>query len=232
MSLAVAHRPRPVLGWRGDAGADLGWLASEERQVYGRVRDGSRRQAWLDGRRLAKEVLLTRALGWSPTPAAAARLEICSRDGLGRAIAPRVLVDGQMQPWSLSIAHSEASVLVALSCERGVGVGADLVPRGAFGAHGLDAWLTPREAEWLSRVPDGERPAGASILWAIKEATYKAAGGGTRFVPRRVEARAGADSWHALIDDRSIAAAVGITVTDTDVAAVVVVGGPGSDAWP
>jgi hypothetical protein len=231
MSTVTAHWPRHALGRPWDRGPGLGWLTTGERETYGVFRDASRRQAWLLGRLLAKEVLLERALGTLATWSDAGRLEICSRDGLGRSIAPRVFLDGRVQPWSLSIAHSDASILVALSCDAGVWVGADLVPCGAFGARGLDAWLSPREREWLGTAPAGERPARASILWAIKEATYKAVGGGERFMPRRVEACAGpADSWRALVDGRAIAGTVRVATTETEVAAVVTVGGRPSEA--
>ncbi len=231
MSTITVHWPRHALGRRWDRGAGLGWLTTGEREIYGAFRDASRRQAWLLGRLLAKEVVLDRALRTTPTQSDAGRLEVCSRDGLGRAIAPRVFLDGRVQPWSLSIAHSDASILVALSCDAGVWVGADVVPRDAFGAHGLDGWLTQRELAWLSTVPVVERPARASILWAIKEATYKAVGGGGRFVPRRLEACAGPeDSWHALVDGRAIRALVGVATTETEVTAVVTVGGPLSEA--
>jgi len=224
MSVATAHWPRHALDRRCDRGAGLSWLTPGERETYFGFRDASRRQAWLLGRVLAKELVLATALGTPLTTTQAARLEIWSRDGLGRSLAPRVFLDGRAQPWSLSISHSDVSVLVALSCDGSAWVGVDLVPPGALGANRLDPWLTPREREWLSTVPEGERRAGASIVWAIKEATYKAIGGGARFVPRRVEACAGpANSWHARVDGRAIPGIVRVVATEREVAAVVTV---------
>jgi phosphopantetheinyl transferase len=223
MSLTVAHERAPRVD-------DVEWLSPHERQSYEGFRDRSRRRTWLAGRWLARKVVLAR-LGWPATPAAGARLEICSRDGLGRAVAPRVLVDGQAQPWSLSIAHGETSLLVALSCDREVRVGVDLVPRAAGDARALDGWLTSREREWLDTIPHEERATGVSTLWAIKEAAYKAAGDGTRFVPRRVEAWARENVWHARIEDGSIDVVVRVGLTDADVAAVVTATGPWAKAW-
>jgi 4'-phosphopantetheinyl transferase EntD len=223
MTCATAHQARHALERRWHRDDGLGWLTSAEREIYAGFRAASRRQAWLHGRLLAKELILE-ALDASRGPREAARLEICSRDGLGRSVAPRILVEGRTQPWSLSIAHSETSVLVALSREADVSVGVDLVPPGALGAHGLDPWLTPGERQWLITLPAGERSAGASILWAIKEAAYKAVGRGAHFVPRRVEAYAAeGGSWHARFDDRVVTGVVHVTVTETDVAAVVTV---------
>ena len=233
MSVATAHWPRHRLDRRCDRGAGLSWLTPGERETYFGFRDASRRQSWLLGRVLAKELILGTALGAPLTATQAARIEIWSRDGLGRSRAPRVFLDGQAQPWSLSIAHSDVSVLVALSCDGRAWVGVDLVPLGAFGAHGLDPWLTPREREWLSTVSAGERRVGASMVWAIKEATYKAVGAGARFVPGRVEACAGpANSWQARVDGRAISGIVRVVAAEREVAAVVTVAGASMGTSP
>jgi phosphopantetheinyl transferase len=181
----------------------VAWLGQAEREVYDDLRDRGRREAWLFGRLLAKELILADLAGRSPTTRwDPAEIEIHSRDGLGRPIRPRVVVGGQLQPWSLSIAHSDTTVLLALTRQSAVSVGVDLASPVAAAARGLGSWFTPAERRWLDQCPADGRdgpiwPAGrawrAAVVWAAKEAGYKAIGATEGFSPGRIEVQPGRD---------------------------------------
>ncbi len=85
--------------------------------------------------------------------------------------------------WSLSIAHTRRGALAALGCLPGVSLGIDLVEPRQYGSGFADVWFTPAERRWLPAA--GSR--GQAILWAIKEAAYKAVNAGESFDPRLIE---------------------------------------------
>ena len=176
------------LAWPGASGE--AWLSDGEREVYAALRDARRREAWLFGRLLGKDLILRR-VGASPGARGAGDpgcVEILSRDGLGRAIRPRVLVGGRIQPWALSLAHSDRFVLAVLSREPGAAVGVDVTPVRPPGAGFLYLWFTPWERAWI-RAQGGRGPRCAATLWAVKEAFYKAVNAGERFAPNRIDVR-------------------------------------------
>ena len=95
---------------------------------------------------------------------------------------PIVLVDGIPTRVSVSISHLQGLVGAAL-CDS-AGVGLDIVDPAEAG-RGLDAWFTPDE---LSLMPDDHGLLRA-LLWAAKEAAYKAAHLDSEFRPRTVTIR-------------------------------------------
>lgn len=184
--LVAAHAARDMLRRAGYESQRERWLSRAEWEVGGSLADGRRREAWLFGRVLAKHVILGRIRGSGARgrPVRPSEIHIDSHDGLRRATRPRITVDGRLQPWSLSIAHSDQSVLVAFSDTPGLSVGADLTPTRAEGQGFLETWMTAAERAWLR---DRDEPRLASTLWAIKEAVYKASNANEPFTPRRVE---------------------------------------------
>jgi phosphopantetheinyl transferase len=164
----------------------LHWLSDEERYVYGQFTDPRRRAAFLWGRIWAKRLILVEyraALRLGATTIHPAEIQIDSGLRNHRRTGPQVTIAGRRLPWSLSIAHTDGAVLVALGRTPGVRVGVDLVepvvlPRG-FG----ELWLTTAERRWLG----DSQPGLVATLWAIKEAVYKAAGGGRPFTPQTIE---------------------------------------------
>jgi phosphopantetheinyl transferase (holo-ACP synthase) len=210
-------------------------LSDGEREVYAELRDVPRREGWLLGRIMAKRLILGTlmappALGRGIHPAV---VQIHSRDGLGRAIRPRILLHGRLQPWSLSIAHSDRSVLVALSDAPGVSLGVDVTLHQALGAGFEDTWLTPWERGWLRDQVGQGRPPATSALWAVKEAFYKAANGGEPFVPRRIEVRLGEGGDHGVRFgdvDLGDACRVQVAEVDTEIVAIVTTGAERSGA--
>lgn len=168
------------------AGAAGRWLSAAEQRRLERIGDAGRRRAWLLGRLLAKRCVLAhvgyhRAAG----PALqAAQVEIDSGDPRRRGKPPQVLIDGGRQPWSLSIAHTQYAVLVALAKTPGICVGVDLVAPASYGPGFRKLWLTGTERSWLeSRA----QPHEVARVWALKEAIFKACNRGERFRPARIE---------------------------------------------
>jgi phosphopantetheinyl transferase len=155
-------------------------LSIVERQELGRWRDHARREAFLLGRLWSKQLILdTPAL----RPLPMARIEIRSRDERDRGIRPRVRIAGDLQPWSLSISHSDRGILAALSTAPGTYLGVDLAPVGALRPSALGPWFTEREQVWLNYSEPDE----IAAVWAIKEAVYKAANIGDAFAPQTIE---------------------------------------------
>jgi phosphopantetheinyl transferase len=155
-------------------------LSVVERQELGRWRDHARREAWVLGRLLSKRLIVA-ALGQRQLPLA--QIEIRSRDDRDRGIRPRIRIAGELQPWSLSISHSDRGILVALSTVPGTHLGIDLAPIGVFRPSFLSLWFTEREQVWLTYSEPDE----IAAAWAIKEAVYKAANIGDSFAPQTIE---------------------------------------------
>jgi len=158
------------------------WLGPRELRHYARFKDQRRREGWLLGRVLAKQLLLENA----DTPVGEPReIEIISRDSQGRAVRPEVTVGGRRQPWSLSISHTDTAVLAAVCFGPAIGLGVDLVRLQPLGRGFVQAWFDRREQALLGEGGLLE----ACTLWAAKEAVYKAAGSGDSFAPRQIRLR-------------------------------------------
>lgn len=181
-----ARRGGSAFPWLGRA--DTAWLGEAEKETYAGLNAPARREEWLLGRALAKALILEHA----PHPGGAAprfcpnEIQICSRDGLNRPSRPQIFLRGRLQPWSLSIAHSDASVLVALSMRSRVSLGVDIAPLQSSAEGSLDMWFTERERRLMKSDPTLYPPA---KLWAVKEAVYKAVNRGESFTPSRIEVR-------------------------------------------
>lgn len=180
------HGAHPV--WRYATAAVLDALAAEnpDRQLSPREkresaswRDPRRRQEFLRGRVLCKQ-LITEQLG----AARASEVEILSRDANGLAIRPQALLAGRPLPLSVSIAHTEHGVLAAIGNESLVRIGVDLMPRGPLPAGFARMWFTRAEQAWFANAGSSEI---GSFLWAAKEAVYKACNHGEPFDPAAIE---------------------------------------------
>jgi len=203
-SYAEIGRLRTLFGAGG-----VDWLSANERRALERLREPSRRDAWLAGRLLAKQLLAT-ALSLDNSSWAASNH---ARYGQGNSAGvfpaqplldvpagkyrnmeivsagarPRVSIGNRRLDRSLSIAHTGRGVLVALSRKPGISLGIDLVEPGLCGPGFADAWFTPSERHWLS----SGKSCGSATIWAIKEAVYKAVNRGEPFYPRSFETLAG-----------------------------------------
>jgi phosphopantetheinyl transferase len=108
-------------------------------------------------------------------------------------VRPQVRVRGLPPSACLSISHSDESVLVAVCGAPGARVGVDLAAMEPPGPGFLRMWFTAGEQAWLRRAGRDQAP----VLWAVKEAVYKAANEGEPFKPRRVEVLPGASGGYA-----------------------------------
>jgi phosphopantetheinyl transferase len=167
-------------------GAERRWLAPREQQVCDGLHDPSRRDAWLAGRLLAKR-LISDYLAFHRLTVPAKRhreVEIDSgQPGLKR-IPPAIRIAGQAVDWSLSISHTRHGVLVALTDAAEIRVGVDLIEPTPCGPGFVKLWFTSEEQHWLRRFGQGTWPA---ILWAAKEAVFKATNQGEPFQPLKIE---------------------------------------------
>jgi phosphopantetheinyl transferase (holo-ACP synthase) len=185
-------------------GDDARWLSHFERETLRSFRDSSRRRSWLAGRVLAKTLVMDSGAAGPIDPrdieidaggaiAGTARFGNRLRERVlgsfgislappGRAQRPSVRIAGAVQPWCLSISHTDVAA-AALSLDPSTSVGIDLACGQQF-AHGfLTMWFTDREQRQL----EGCEPRQVAARWAIKEAVYKAFQQGESFTPRRIE---------------------------------------------
>ena len=163
------------------------WLSTREQAEFALWRDERRRRGWLTSRVLAKQMLGDTA------GAAAMNFEILSRDELGRVNRPLVWRAGARLPWSLSISHSDRSVLVGLAPSDDVTIGVDLTQEQAFSPSVAETWFTPAERAWYRQA--NSRQIGAYI-WSAKEALYKALSDGESFAPLEFEVLADGQCRH------------------------------------
>jgi phosphopantetheinyl transferase len=201
------------------------WLSPGEREVLERLAHPHRRESWMGGRLLGKQLLLNEVLraperddGVGPE-----QIEIHSLDVLGRPTRPRVTVRGRLQPWHLSIAHTHRSVLVAVSCSSRLSVGVDVTGVSSSSSGFRELWLTAAERRWCENTQD---PRLVSTLWAIKEALYKAANRGERFAPASIEVSPGLKGgygWYPNGRGSRSAATVQVNSLDGEIAAIVTV---------
>ncbi len=181
LARAVSYRYAPAAQFETVLRREVeAWLTRGERAELATWHDETRRRVWLVGRILAKELILTKG-GQGSSPAA---IEILSLDADGRPTRPRIAFDSAPKSWSLSIAHTERGVLVALAARDDVSIGVDLAPGEPLAENFIRLWFTPAEQQWLR---EADAPSLASVLWASKEALYKALNAGESFAPRAVE---------------------------------------------
>lgn len=194
------------------------WLSDSECAALSRLRHPERREAWLAGRLLSKQLMAAE----NGLPASDYRsIEICSVDVRGKGTRPIVSVGGHIRDWSLSISHSETAVFVALSMMPDLRVGVDLTPIQEYRPGFLNTWFTADERQQVQAA--GSRR--AIEVWAVKEAVYKASNTGETFAPRRIEVRAESqDRFFCRYDGNSSRMPLTIRVKDAvrDIAAIAI----------
>ncbi|HEX3727052.1 MAG TPA: 4'-phosphopantetheinyl transferase superfamily protein [Pirellulales bacterium] len=156
-------------------------LGDREHQEFERLRDPARRQQWMAGRWLAKRLLCEVGCAEHGD-----EIEILTRDARGHGVRPRVLIRGREVVRSLSIAHTDHGVLVALASTDRLLIGADLAPSTIPADEGFcRLWFSSLERQWIDRDPAKR----VALVWALKEAIYKAANAGQSWNPRQIEIR-------------------------------------------
>lgn len=156
-------------------GAD--WLSAAELTELARIRDEKRRSQWTLGRLLAK-----RMIGDMLPVARSSDVQILSR-APGRGCRPRVWVNGERINWSLSISHTSRGVFVGLAASDELCLGVDLAADVPLDDRFRQMWFTRDERSWLAKAPVGR----TSVLWALKEAAFKAGNSGQEWSPRQIE---------------------------------------------
>jgi hypothetical protein len=175
-----------------DNASSFSWLGADERAELGRLSDWRRRRQWLAGRWTSKLLIRREIDGFSNDGRCDvgehddfSEIQISTRDARGRGRRPFITIGGRELPWSLSISHSERGVLVALAATDQCSLGVDLASKAAHDAGFLRLWFTPGERCWIEADPSRR----AAVLWAMKEATYKAYQSGEGWSPRKIEVR-------------------------------------------
>lgn len=157
------------------------WLTRGEREWLRSFGAPQRVRQWLGGRWLAKQILITRLASMSFRPC---DIHVESRDGRDRAVRPQVFLRGRLQPWTVSISHSDHAIYVAATTRADAKLGVDVVPLQRLSKRFVDYWFTDYERQWCLRSAD---PCAACLLWSLKEAYYKANNDGQPFAPRRID---------------------------------------------
>lgn len=183
--------------------ARLDWLSAEEQPHWESFRSAERRRTFLAGRVAMKEclrdVLGQRDAASTIQPSS---IYIESRDARGRPSRPVAYVNGVPLPITLSLTHSDETVVVGLALQAGDAIGVDLTPAAPLGAGFQQTWFTAAERAWVAESAD---PLRAARLWSAKEAVYKAANQGEPFVPTQVEIFAGDHAqWLFRLLDREL----------------------------
>jgi phosphopantetheinyl transferase len=166
------------------------WLAPNEAAIWRAIRSAARRDSWLAGRIVLKELLREAwwAVGkdvkeWQP-----AAVEIMSRTtSQGRGNRPTARGPSGPMPCSLSLAHTQRGVLAALAVSENCSVGVDLVR--PTDAESLTWVFTDLERQWIRR--SSNQAVAAARLWGMKEAFYKACQRGEGFAPLNIDVTPG-----------------------------------------
>jgi len=191
-----------LLGAAPDARLD--WLSAEERTLWESFRSAERQRTFLAGRVAMKECLRDElAPRDSANEFQPASIHIVSRDTRGRPSRPVASLHGVPLPITLSLTHSDETVVVGLALQAGDAIGVDLTAAAPLGAGFQQTWFTAAERAWVAESAD---PLRAARLWSAKEAVYKAANQGEPFVPNQVEIFAGDHAqWLFRLLDRELA---------------------------
>src|SRR4051812_20747104 len=164
--------------WPGERlGVLADWLSSAELAEFARLRDANRRQQWLAGRWVGKELV------GETYCVAAEEVQILSRDEQQRSVRPRIYVDNQQVECSLSLSHSEVGALAVLVSSNGLSAGVDLVGAVPCNPGFQQLWYTAGERRWLQQ----DTRQRTALLWGLKEAVYKACNRGESWTPKAVE---------------------------------------------
>lgn len=140
-------------------------LSDEELCRFAQLRLRKRRIEWLAGRIAAKQALR--------------HMPVALRHP--RQATVRQAADGRpaFEGYALSISHSRREAFAAVSARA---VGVDTETFDAMRAESLSALIRPDEAHALARDLGCDLQAARTVAWCLKEALFKAAGGGA-FVP-------------------------------------------------
>lgn len=168
------------------------WLSDRERKVHAGLRDASRRDDWLLGRWMLKQLVFDTQFPTLRADVAISehlnrlrRIEVLPQTIDGLASRPLLIINGTAVAEHVSLSHTAGGVLVALAKRSGVLIGVDLVDSSRTNDGFLRLWFTDHEREFLRT-----RPELTMQFWGAKEAAYKALQQGDRFTPTLFEVAA------------------------------------------
>lgn len=133
-------------------------LSSDELEIFDRLRNPKRAAEWAAMRSVAKRLVVSRGL--AADPCAVSIPTIGER--------PRVLLDGVLAPFQISLSHSGDYYAAAVSEEP---VGIDVQIRRPIADGALHFFLSDEEQEELARLD--ESSALRIHYWVAKEAAFK-----------------------------------------------------------
>jgi phosphopantetheinyl transferase len=166
------------------------WLSPYEAAIWLSIRSAPRRDSWLAGRIVLKELLREAwwAVGKDLTEWQPSAVEIMSRTtSAGRGDRPTARGPSGPMPCSLSLAHTQRGVLAALAVSENCSVGVDLVR--PADAESLTWVFSDLERQWIRR--SSNQAVAAARLWGMKEALYKACQRGEGFAPLNIDVTPG-----------------------------------------
>lgn len=156
-------------------------LSASEQAELNRYKNRQRRQDWLRGRFVAKQLIsetcFDSQMSWES-------ISILSQNEQQESVAPTVLIDGMEQPGSLSISHTKRGAWAGICLDQYLRLGVDLAVIEQFSDAFVKTWMTQAEQE-LIQDNLAKRNETIAIIWAIKEATYKACNTGEAYQPHR-----------------------------------------------
>ena len=160
---------------------DLGWLSPEELDRFQTFRFQKRRQDWLAGRWVAKNLLRT-------LNSDSATFNYCEMTiGNLPEGAPYPLLRGEKLKGCLSISHRGGRSVAAFTDNPDVSIGIDLELVEEKSDGFIEDYFTLTEAKRLFSYPDDKRACLASMLWSAREAMLKAHQSGLRLDTRYIE---------------------------------------------
>ncbi|MEZ6049045.1 MAG: 4'-phosphopantetheinyl transferase superfamily protein [Planctomycetaceae bacterium] len=166
-------------------------LSPPEQAELSILKAETRRSTWLAGRKLLRLMLL------EERKIAPGELTIQTRNDQRQGIRPLIHYQNQLLPGCFSLTHSDSRVAVDWSEEPGISIGIDLITPASISPTQFDWALTDSEKTIIQGGGDSTQL--TSAIWALKEATYKAANQqGEGFNPQQVTLNQNAaGEWYA-----------------------------------
>ena len=172
-----------------------GQLSVAEAREHQQLNSVVRRDSYLNARYQGK-FLLSSLTGYKTDC-----IEILSRDASGRRTRPRVLIEGLPSVWQLSVSHKANDLLLAVTQRSDIRIGCDLEQVRPISNGFRQMWLTKEEQNCLNthllQETTSRSDYVSTVIWAAKEATYKATNQGEGFSPQRFRVHPATGSrWH------------------------------------
>ena len=161
--------------------SDLNWLTISEELYLQTLRFPKRREEWLAGRWLAKNLLVMVSDTLSDTPLNEISIEKKS-DG-----SPFAVWKGNILPGSISISHRSGFIAAAWTpcSEFRIGIDLELVEPKAISF--IEDYFTRNEKETVLNQEPEKQACVSSLIWSAKEAVMKAMHTGLSIDTRQVE---------------------------------------------